>query len=161
MSTEENQVQKPQRNQNDFRPEEYVTADVVMTDKSARQPQAHAVTARGSQVQLYSNVYVEPLTKSSMLAEPFNRSSNNTVQVKASIEGAGSRTDRLGLSAANMPKQSPNKKVFSKILLSSSSSSKFPSKQTLTAATPSAAGMPRPSAQPASSSKRQLLFQSK
>ena len=151
MSTEENQVQKPQRNQNDFRPEEYVTADVVMTDKSARQPQAHAVTARGSKA----------LAKSSMLAESFNRSSNNTVQVKASIERAGSRTDRLGLSAANMPKQSPNKKVFSKILLSSSSSSKFPSKQTLTAATPCAAGKPRPTAQPASSSKRQLLFQSK
>lgn len=74
---------------------------------------------------------------------------------------ATSRTDRLGLSAANMPKQSPNKKVFSKILLSSSSSSKLLSKQTLTAATPSVAGQPRPTAQPTSSSKRQLLFQSK
>jgi len=33
MSTEENQEQKPQRNQDDFRPEEYVTADVLMADQ--------------------------------------------------------------------------------------------------------------------------------
>ena len=148
MSTEENQEQKPQGNQNDFRPEEYVTADVLMTDKYARQPKAHAVTARGSKA----------LVKSSMLAEPFDRPSNNIIQARASIERAGSGTDRLGLSAANMPRQSPNKKVFSKILLSSSSSSKFPSKQTLTTATPCAAGKPRPTAQLTSSSKRQLLF---
>lgn len=71
-----------------------------------------------------------------MLDEPFNRSghSNATAatmyaNAKPSIERAACRTDRLGLSAANMPKQSPNKKVFSKILQPSSSANKFHSKQ--------------------------------
>ena len=33
MSTEDNQGQKPRGNQNDFHPEDYVTADVLIPEK--------------------------------------------------------------------------------------------------------------------------------